>query len=479
MGPDTGNHNEEDPMNKLWLMSFGVAVMTATAAAQCSIGNHGIIDAPGPAPANDLFGSSMAADGDRLVVGARGEGAVYVFEGQGASVTEVARLTPSVKVNQFGLSVDIDGDRMVVGTVSDVVLVFDKQGSTWVENGTLTPSVPGGGFGRTVAVSGDRIVVGTGGGAANGQAVYSFQRFTGLWLETQRIVTANTDVDLEDDDLIVGASIGTGSFVNAYTSSGSTWSLVNHFPEPGSGLSVSLEGDRFVVSRETAGPKVFHRVQGVWTLETTLDFASDTGVYLRGNRILSADDTGTQSRLYLFELIDGAWTVGFSTPIMEITGKSLALNDDAAFAGHEGENSGDGRVFIASDEVPFIPYGVGCAGSGGFIPQLSFTGCPSANQSVTMTVDQALAGASALVFIGFDQISAPIDDQGCNLLAGNLIPIVFVLPLFGSGPGGGSIQINFGVPTGPFVSLAMQAFVADPAGKKGYVATNGVVVNIE
>ena len=84
---------------------------------------------------NDRFGFSVALDGDTVVVGAYGEagsrGSAYAFTKPGtgwASGTETAHLTASDRNgnDRFGSSVAIDGDTVVIGVENDdTAYVFD------------------------------------------------------------------------------------------------------------------------------------------------------------------------------------------------------------------------------------------------------------------------------------------------------------------------------------------------------------------
>jgi len=77
----------------------------------------------------NLFGESIAIDGDTFVVGAQSvakninygdsvkPGSAYVFNKQGNQWTQVARLKAQYQIdgNLFGYSVDIDKDTIVIG----------------------------------------------------------------------------------------------------------------------------------------------------------------------------------------------------------------------------------------------------------------------------------------------------------------------------------------------------------------------------
>ena len=131
------------------------------------------------AAALDILGSSVAIDGDTLVVGAPGEtnggnarGAVYVYQRVGASWTQTAKLTATDGAN-LGTSVAIDGDTIVAGDKANAVgpvggghgavYTFARTGAAdRTETAKLTASDAYAAeyLGTSVAIDGDTIVAG-------------------------------------------------------------------------------------------------------------------------------------------------------------------------------------------------------------------------------------------------------------------------------------------------------------------------------
>ena len=130
----------------------------------------------------DHFGSSVAIDGDTIVIGAYGDddggtrsGSAFVFRTTdgGATYVELAKLTADdvAVYDNFGFSVAIDGATIVVGANqrnnggSGSVYVFSTSdgGATYVEVAKLTAAdaAAWSGFGTSVAIDGDTIVAGT------------------------------------------------------------------------------------------------------------------------------------------------------------------------------------------------------------------------------------------------------------------------------------------------------------------------------
>ncbi len=186
---------------------------------------------------NDLFGYSIALDGDTLAVGAYledsyakgidgdqtdnsadGSGAVYVFTRQGGSWSQQAYIKGGMTASgrQFGRALALRGNVLVVGapfdshidsnpasgraTDSGAVHVFRRHTGIWKEEAYLKAdnAAPGDLFGISVALDGDRLAVGAhmedsaasgvGGdgsddGMENSGAAYVFVRREENWLQ--------------------------------------------------------------------------------------------------------------------------------------------------------------------------------------------------------------------------------------------------------------------------------------------------------
>ena len=160
--------------------------------------------------AEDEFGTAVAVDGETIVVGAPGddsdEGSAYVFV---RSVTgwatgdQTAKLTASdgAAGDEFGTSVAVDGDTIVVGAPGDdsdegSAYVFVRPGTGWATGNqtaklTASDGAAGDEFGISVAVDGATIVVGswgedegyTGVAVTNAGGAYVFALESGVWSE--------------------------------------------------------------------------------------------------------------------------------------------------------------------------------------------------------------------------------------------------------------------------------------------------------
>jgi hypothetical protein len=145
------------------------------------------------------FGSSVAIQGDRLVVGAPGfdhfangqdSGAIYVYEHDGSQWTQTERILASdaQPFDEFGWRVAIDSGTILVsqglkygiGNVSSVYF-FSENAGAWAEAARFFGSSEDlvWHFGFSIDVHGDRAAV----GSPNEQpgSVYVFERESGVW----------------------------------------------------------------------------------------------------------------------------------------------------------------------------------------------------------------------------------------------------------------------------------------------------------
>jgi len=171
--------------------------------------------------ASDYFGTSVAIDGDTIVVGAwdrKSVGGAYVHARSAAGWTEQAKLMPSggAVVSTFGWSVALDGDTVVVGTnAGEGAYVFTRSGTIWNGQAHLTVDVDGdhgfGDHGFSVAIDGDTIVVGTRFGES---AAYVYTRSGTIWTENVKLsakidgampVSFGRIVAIDGDNIVVNA----------------------------------------------------------------------------------------------------------------------------------------------------------------------------------------------------------------------------------------------------------------------------------
>ena len=123
----------------------------------------------------DLFGTSVALDGDTSLVGAPGAtdivltGHTYVFTGSGASWNQQAELTDDGQLDNFGDSVALDGDTALVGAPEFNALgqgcsyTFRRSGTNWTMRRPALIAINGAAgdqFGSSVALDGNTALLG-------------------------------------------------------------------------------------------------------------------------------------------------------------------------------------------------------------------------------------------------------------------------------------------------------------------------------
>jgi len=165
--------------------------------------------------AGDDFGRSMAISGDTLVVGAPlkssgtghfANGAAYIFVRTASAWPQQAKLMAQVSSDGdgFGTALAIDGDRLLVGAPMAAgrkggAYVFERTGSAWTQHDQLASPVGADGdqFGWSVALSGNAALVGAPFASNSCGASYSYIRSGSGWtLTDESVIGAITLGDL-------------------------------------------------------------------------------------------------------------------------------------------------------------------------------------------------------------------------------------------------------------------------------------------
>lgn len=308
----------------------------------------------------DEFGSSVALDGDTLVVGA-----------------------PYEDSNAVGVGAQANND----APDSGAVYVFTRSGGTWSQQAYLKASNPQAydTFGASVAISGDTLVVGapgedsnetglTGTGtndsALDSGAVYVFTRSGSTWVQQLYVKASNTDVNdffgssvaISGDTLVVSAPgedsnetgvTGTGTGTNdsaidsgavyVFTRSGNVWSqqaylkASNSDPSDRFGHSLAIDGDTLVVGASN-------------------ESSATVGI----NGVENNNGAPASGAAYVFTRSGGTWSQQAyvkpsNTGTFDHFGVSVALSTDTLVVGAHAEASnakgvnGDGANNDASD----------------------------------------------------------------------------------------------------------------------------------
>ena len=148
----------------------------------------------------DLFGQSVALSGNTIAVGAPLRAAVDVFTKEKTGWRQVQELH-GVGNGVFGLSVSLTSQTLVVGDAlqgSGRVYVFKKVAGAWRETSILRVAhlSSEAQFGFSVAVSGSTIVAGAQYEANDQGRAYVFSKVGPHWVQTAQL----TGVDLKDGD---------------------------------------------------------------------------------------------------------------------------------------------------------------------------------------------------------------------------------------------------------------------------------------
>ncbi len=275
--------------------------------------------------AGNLFGITVAVDGDTAVIGAlldddagANSGSAYVFTRDEFGIwSQQAKLTASdgAAIDRFGISVAVDGDTAVIGAFFDddggansgSAYVFARSAGMWTEQAKLTASDAAAAdrFGRGVAVDGDTAVIGAslGDGSvfASGSAYVFTRDEFGIWSQRAKLTASDgaaidrfgISVAVDGDTAVIGALLDDDAGANSgsayvFTRSAGMWTedlkLIASDAAAGDqfGISVAVGGDTAVIGAffdddggaNSGSAYVFARSAGMWTEQAKLT-ASD------------------------------------------------------------------------------------------------------------------------------------------------------------------------------------------------------------
>ncbi len=165
----------------------------------------------------DYFGTAVAIDADSVVVGRPGSGgpaapqrgSAHVFTRTGVVWSEQAELAAAdgATGDLFGNSVAIDGDSVAIGapldddtaTDSGSGYVFVRSAGAWSQQAKLVAADPevGDRFGFSIGIDQSRTVVGAdreGIAGSQSGAAYVFDRVGGLWSQTTKLLASDSAV---------------------------------------------------------------------------------------------------------------------------------------------------------------------------------------------------------------------------------------------------------------------------------------------
>lgn len=322
----------------------------------------------GDAAAGDNFGTAVSINGDRIVVGAPGDGdprnkgKVYIFErGNGkwspAATIVAADGKPS---DQFGHSVSISGGRVVVGAPGDSArgfavgsaYIFERNpgGETeWRQVAKLEANdkTPGRQFGQSISISGDLVVVGSqldDDSARSPGSAYVFERNQG-----------GTD----KWGLVGKLTASHGNRSNAF---GSAVSISGDFVvigAPGDNHAGFASGSAFLFKRNQGGDNAWKEVAKLTAADAAADGAFGNSVSINGDRVaIGAPFDHDSGSAYIFERNsagEGHWDQAAKLTAREAVafhnfGSSVSISGSCVAVGNPhdadaGSNSGSVTVF--------------------------------------------------------------------------------------------------------------------------------------
>ena len=213
----------------------------------------------------DLFGTSVAIDGGNVLVGARndatngpGAGQAHLFDATTGTLLQTFDDPTPTSGDEFGTSVAIDGNNVLIGARLDdsngtnvgQAHLFDAATGTLLQ--TFDDPTPtglagnGDGFGHSVAIDGNNVLIGALGDDSNGLNVgqaHLFDATTGTLLQTfddptiTSIDRFGTSVAIDGGNVLIGAD-GDDSAGNGV---GQAHLFTQPVPEPSS-LALMLAG---------------------------------------------------------------------------------------------------------------------------------------------------------------------------------------------------------------------------------------------
>ena len=378
----------------------------------------------------DRFGNSIAMSDQTIVVGARedekgtGSGSVSIFVWSNTEWILQQKITSEDDYESpdfFGTSVAVNGDTLVVGVpectyesnqfYSGCVYVYVRSGSVWSLQQKLGGADQGDYFGSSVAISGDTMVIGSTYGKYNNRrsgTVSVYFRSENSWSLQQVLFPENylffgtnynilfgSAVAIEVDTIAVSAkNANEGSFqscgiIYVYVRSENTWTLQQELlasdrassDELGGselakgGSALAIDGDTIVVGSDdnddrTGSAYIFVRSGTTWSEQEKL-MPSDISQYdsfgisvaIAGDYVIVGsfrdDDKGYDSgSAYIFVRSGSTWTqqqklVPSDGATNDIFGRAVAIAGNIAIVSAEQFNegqtytgSGSGQVYV-------------------------------------------------------------------------------------------------------------------------------------
>ena len=258
------------------------------------------------ARAYDYFGSSVAINGNIIVIGAYGNdnnngvnaGAAYVYTQSNNNWIQRSKILG--EGGHFGLAVAMDGNTIIVGArdhnSKGAAYFYLRDGTswTWLLREKMINTISSSRFGSSVAIDGDTAIVGAEwenrGNVIKSGAAYIYKRDGVSWTLQKKIIGKGREdwlghsVGIDGDVAIIGAPQILANdkgiayiYTRATVSGQDVWSqekrIFGEVIGDDFGFAVAVDGDTVVVGARdhpfgnwnTAGAAYFYRGKFVWT----------------------------------------------------------------------------------------------------------------------------------------------------------------------------------------------------------------------
>ncbi len=147
-------------------------------------------------------------------------------------------------------------------------------------------------------------------------------------------------------------------------------------------------------------------------------------------------------------------------------------------AGGSGEIATLIEVASAPCSGALLLYGGGLAGSGGYVPALTATGCPLAGQQIALHANAVLGGAPGVLVLGTTTAALPV--LGGTLLVSPAMALNLLVSGPAGQPGAGALSVTAPLPPTlmPGARVFAQAVFFDPAAPSGFSFSGGLEIRI-
>ena len=299
----------------------------------------------------DVFGQSVAIDGDSCVFGAPdtdsngiNSGSAYIYKTDASGTWhQVAELNGQAVGDNFGIRVAIDGDTCVIGamgtnngTSSGSAYIYTSDASgTWNQVAEFIAPADSTFFGSSVAIDGNTFVIGASGtNSGTGSAYVYTSDASGTWNQVAELNgqavngSFGASVAIDGDTCVIGAYgtyAGTGS-AYVYSKASGTWNQVaefNGWAYDYFGYSVAIDGETCVIG----------------ALGTN-SFAGSVYVYSKAS-VNGARCGGCWNQV---DQLNGQ-------AVADEFGSSVAIDGDTCVIGARGTNSGTGSAYVYTSDA--------------------------------------------------------------------------------------------------------------------------------